>query len=110
MVATETKDTLVVTGTWSGGRVGTLHGIRGGKTAYKVTAFGSKGIAEQKSGGDYTPMLREIISFFKTGKPPVTPEHTLEIYAFMEAADESVRQGGKPVSIAELLRKNGWTK
>ena len=70
----------------------------------------SKAIAEQKSGGDYTPMLREIVAFFHTGKTPVSPELTLEIYAFMEAADESIRQGGKPISIPEYLRKNGWEK
>ena len=110
VVATDSADTIVVTGSWSGGRIGTLHGIRGGKRSYKVIAFGTKAIAEQSSGGDYTPMLREIITFFNTGKPPVSPELTLELYAFMEAADESVRQGGKPVSIAELLKKNGWVK
>ena len=69
-----------------------------------------KAIVEQKSGGDYTPMLREIVTFFRTGTPPVKPELTLEIYAFMEAADESIRQGGKPISIPDYLRKNGWRK
>lgn len=108
VVATTTEDTIVVTGTWAGGKVGTLHGIRNGKRAYKVIAFGTKAIAEQKSGGDYTPMLREIITFFNTGVPPVPPEVTLEIYAFMEAADESRRLGGKPVKIKDYLVKNGW--
>jgi len=27
----------------------------------------------------------------------------LEVLAFMEAADESKRQGGKPVSVAEVM-------
>ncbi|NNC87372.1 MAG: Gfo/Idh/MocA family oxidoreductase [Akkermansiaceae bacterium] len=107
VVRTSTGDAIVVTGTWSGGRVGTLHGIVNGKRGYKVTAFGTKGIAEQKSGGDYTPMLREIITFFRTGKPPVPPETTLEIYAFMEAADESKRRGGSRVTLAEVLEHNG---
>jgi predicted dehydrogenase len=108
VVATANEHTIVVTGTWSNGRIGTLHGIRGGKSSYKLTTFGTKAIAEQKSGGDYTPMLREIIKFFRTGKPPVAPEVTLELYAFMEAADESIRLGGNPVSLPEYLRKNGW--
>ena len=47
----------------------------------------------------------EIARFFRTGKPPVSPEETLEIYAFMEAADESKRQGGVPVSIESVLAK-----
>ena len=110
VVATETENSIVVTGKWANGRIGTLQGIRSGKSAYKVTAFGSKAIAEQRSGGDYTPMLREIVKFFRTGKPPVTPEVTLEIYAFMEAADESIRQGGKPISLPEYLSRNGWTR
>lgn len=108
VLATESEDTIVATGSWSGGRIGTLHGIRNGKKAYQVTAFGTKAIVEQKSGGDYTPMLREIITFFRTGKPPVTPQETLEIYAFMEGADESIRRGNQPVSIPQLLAKYGW--
>jgi hypothetical protein len=47
----------------------------------------------------------EIAKFFKTGKAPMTVEHTLEIYAFMEAADESLRQNGRPVSIESTLAK-----
>jgi len=35
-------------------------------------------------------------------------EETIEIYAFMEAADESKRRGGVPVSIEETLIENGW--
>jgi hypothetical protein len=31
----------------------------------------------------------------------------LELFAFMEAADESKREGGKPVSIRDVLKKNG---
>ena len=33
-----------------------------------------------------------IVKFFKTGKPPVSPEETLEIFAFMEAADETPKE------------------
>ena len=44
--------------------------------------------------GGYEPLLVEIAKFFQTGKPPVSAEETLEILAFMEAADESKRQNG----------------
>jgi hypothetical protein len=47
----------------------------------------------------------EIVKFFKTGKPPVSADETLAIYAFMEAADESKRQGGKPVTIDGVMAK-----
>jgi hypothetical protein len=49
--------------------------------------------------------VAEIAKFFQTGKPPVSAEETLEIYAFMEAADESKRQGGAPVTIATVMAK-----
>ena len=33
---------------------------------------------------------------------------TLEIYGFMEAADESKRRGGIPVSVDEVMKKAGY--
>lgn len=108
VVRVHTDNTDVVTGTWSGGRVGVLYGLRNQKTGYQVTKFGTKGIVAQKPGGDYTPMLREIIKFFQTGVAPVPAETTLEIYAFMEAADESKRRGGVPVSVRDILTANGY--
>jgi predicted dehydrogenase len=103
-----TPDTDVITGTWSGGRVGTLHALRVGPTPHKVIVFGSKKIAEQQGSGNYAPLVREIVKFFQTGIAPVSPEETIELFAFMEAADESKRQDGKPVSIADVLKKNGY--
>jgi len=105
VVRTATPDTDVVTGTWPAGQVGILIGLRKGPTPHKVIVFGTKAIAEQKGSGTYTPLLREVMKFFQTGVAPVTPEETLELFAFMEAADESKRQGGKTVSIAEVMRK-----
>jgi hypothetical protein len=102
-----TAETDIVAGAWSGGRTGALYGLRTGATPHKAIVFGSKAVAEQKGSGDYAPLVREIMKFFQTGVAPVSPEETLEIYTFMEAADESKRQGGVPVSIADVLRKNG---
>ncbi len=95
----------VVTGTWNDGRVGTFRGIREGKASYGGHAYGDKGATELGGFGGYRPLLVEIIRFFKTGKAPVSPEETLEIYAFMEAADESKRQGGVPVKLADVMEK-----
>ena len=53
----------------------------------------------------YRPLLVQIIKCFRTGKVPVGPEETLELYAFMEAADESKRQGGASVTIESVLAK-----
>jgi hypothetical protein len=48
-------------------------------------------------------MTVSIARFFDTGRPPVSPEETIEIYAFMSAADGSKAQGGRPVLIADVL-------
>ncbi len=103
-----TEHTDVVTGMWSQTRVGSLHGLRNGKTPHAVMVFGTKDVLVQSPGHTYGPLVAEIVKFFKTGMAPVSPQETLEIYAFMEAADESKRQGGKPVSMQKLLRDAGW--
>ncbi len=106
VVRTTTPDTDVVTGVWSGGRTGILLGLRTKPTPHKVTVFGSNGFAEQKSPvHSYAPLVAEIMRFFRTGQPPVSPEESLEIMAFMEAADESKRRGGQPVKLSEVMPK-----
>lgn len=94
-----TKDTDVVTGVWRDGKVGTFRGLRNASTPHQVILFGTKAVAEQKGSGDYAPLVREIMKFFQTGISPVPAEETLELFAFMEAADESKRKGGIPVKL-----------
>lgn len=110
VVRTQGADTDVVSGTWSGGRTGTFIGLRTGATPHQVTLFGTEAVAQQSGGGDYAPLVAEIVKFFQTGVAPIEPEETIELFAFMEAADESKRRGGAPVSIAETLEKAGWTE
>jgi len=107
VVCTATPETHLVTGLWHGGKIGTLRGIRGGAAPYRVTVFGSKKVLDEQLAGNYTPFLREVVKFFQTGVAPVPAEETIEIYAFMEAADESRRAGGCPVKISDVLKKNG---
>ena len=101
----QTEGTEHVTGVWNDGRIGTYRGIRAGKADYGAMVFGSKGIAPSGGYGGYEPLVVEIARFFRTGKPPVSAEETLEIFAFMEAADESKRQGGVPVTLESVLEK-----
>ncbi len=101
----QTKDTDVVTGTWKDGRVATFRGIRSGKSGYGAIAFGNKAIESQAFFGSYEPLLVEIVKFFRGGPPPVSAEETVEMFAFMEAADESKRKGGATVKIADVLAK-----
>lgn len=105
VVRTQTKDAELVTGVWAGGRIGTFRGLRAGASGYGALVFGSKGIAPSGGYAGYKPLLVEIAKFFKGGKPPVSAEETIEIMAFMEAADESKRQGGKPVTIESVMAK-----
>jgi predicted dehydrogenase len=100
-----TKDADFVTGTWKGGRIGTYRGLRAGRYDFGVVVFGSKNNLPAKLDTGYEPLVQEICKFFRTGRPPVTAEQTIEIFAFMEAADESKRQGGAPVALESVLTR-----
>jgi hypothetical protein len=100
-----TPGTDLAAGVWSDGRVGTFRGIRAGSGGYGGTAFGETGVEQIGPYGGYRPLMVEIVKFFRTGQAPVSAEETIEIFAFMEAADESKRQGGKPVDIKTVLDK-----
>ncbi len=92
---------IVVTGKWKNGAVGVFREGKG----YGGTAKGDKAEGPVGSYDTYRPLVVEIVKFFKTKKVPVSPAETLEIYAFMEAADESKRQSGAKISIAETLHE-----
>ncbi|MEX2560775.1 MAG: Gfo/Idh/MocA family oxidoreductase [Pirellulales bacterium] len=96
-------DTDLVTGVWKDGRIGTYRGLRGGAQPYGALVFGEKGVVPSGTYAGYEPLVVEIARFFKTGVPPVSPEETIEIFAFMEAADESKRQGGAPVTLESVI-------
>lgn len=102
---TQTDNFELVTGVWNDGRIGTFRGIRAGKGGYGGTAFGTKGVADVGSYNGYDPLLVEIVKFFQGGDVPVAAEETINLYAFMEAADESKRQGFVPVKIADVMKK-----
>lgn len=100
-------DADVVVGLWEDGRLGTFRGTRSGKHLYGGTAFGENGNALLGPFESYKPLLKEIINFFETGKLPVTAEETLEICAFIEAADESKRQNGATITLESMRKRAG---
>lgn len=104
VVRTQTPGADVVTGTWKDGRIGTFRGIRAGSGGYGGTAFGTKGTASAGQYDGYKPLVVEIVKFFRSGEPPVSAEETTDLYAFMEAADESKRQGFVPVKVADVMK------
>jgi predicted dehydrogenase len=100
-----TEKTDIVVGVWNDGRIGTFRGTRSGTYGIGGTAFGEKGnlILGEEQG--YNPLLLKIVDFFNTGVVPVTAEQTLEICAFMEAAEISKHKGGDSVEIEEVMQK-----
>ena len=101
----QTEGTDVAVGVWKDGRIGIFRGIRQGKQTYGAVVFGAKGTVLAPGYEGYEPLVSQIATFFKTHKPPVTSEETIELMTFMEAADESNRQGGKPVKLETVLKK-----
>jgi len=107
VVRTHTGDTDVITGVWADGRVATVRGNRYMKHEFSTIEFGTDAIVEARPAEGYGGMLTQIIKFYRTGISPVSHAETIEILTFMEAADESRRRGGAPVSLAEVLKANG---
>src|SRR5262245_11348892 len=113
---THTAGADVVTGRWKDGRIGTMRGNREDRN-YGAVVFGAKGVVNSKDAGEeakradanqaarssYYGGVSAIVKFFQTKTPPVQPEETLEIIAFMEAADISKARGGAPVALSEVM-------
>jgi hypothetical protein len=97
---------IEVVGLWDHGRKGIFHEDK------DFHGFAKSERAEAPAGffDGYLPLVKEIMNFFETGVAPVKPEETLEIFAFMEAADQSKRDGGRPVKIAEVLKQGEAAK
>jgi predicted dehydrogenase len=101
-----TAATDVATGVWADGRTGVVYGYRDGKSLYRVTVFGTTAVRDQEDGHDYAPLLKEVVEFFRTRQSPVPIAETIELMAFMEAADESKRQSGAQVSLKDVIARN----
>lgn len=96
----------VVTGRWKDGRIGVFRGIREGAATYGAVVFGSKAVlaTNPPMKTDYRGLVVEIVTFFQAGVPPVSAEETLEILAFMTAADASKVRNGAAVALGEFLQ------
>ena len=92
----------VIIGKWSEGRIGTYKGDVHGRQFYGGTAFGTDGVLPVGPFAGYAGLAEVIVQFFGDKKSPVEEKETIEIYAFMEAADESKRQNGEWVDLKGL--------
>jgi predicted dehydrogenase len=105
---THTEGADVVVGHWKDGRVGVVRGTRDSASTYGQVVFGPKAIvsappaAPETKRSSYYGLITAVIEFFKTGTSPVPIDETLEIMAFMQAADVSKSRGGAAVALAEV--------
>lgn len=81
----------VVTGHWADGRVATLRGIRTGRADYGFVGFAEREVKSVVVGTRfiYRELLKKIVETFEKKTPAVPPAETLEIMAFLEAANKS---------------------
>jgi hypothetical protein len=85
----------VITGHWKDGRVGTVRTLlpSGG---YGAVVFGDKEVWQSPASTrfSYAPTVRAVMELVKTRRPPVDNNITMEIFAFMEAANRSKQDNG----------------
>jgi predicted dehydrogenase len=100
----------VVTCQWRDGRTGIVRTIREGASPYGQVVFGAKGVVSSMppdpaapKRSSYHGLLSAVVEFFRTGVSPVPLDETLEMMAFMEAADISKSRNGAPVAISDVL-------
>ncbi len=98
-----TNGAIEVVGNWRGGRTGIYRQDLAKK--YHGTAEGQKGEAPVGTYDGYAPLAVEIMKFFQTGMSPVKPEETIELFAFMTAAQESKDKGGAVVRLDQVMPK-----
>jgi predicted dehydrogenase len=103
---TYTPDQDEITCRWSDGRIGTVRALRPYSDFGAVVFSKDNKVLQSppKFEYSYVPLVKEIVQFFQTGKPPVDPEETLEIFAFLDAAQKSREQNGAPVKLRQMKR------
>lgn len=102
---TSTPNYDVAVGVWENGKIGVFRGQRAGAQPYGGMVFGSKGADLAGKYDGYKPLCDEICKFFLTGKTPIEPRETLEIMAFMTAADVSKTLNGQHVTLESVIEE-----
>jgi virulence factor len=99
---THEKDVDVATGQWSDGRVATVRGIRKGKGDYGCVVFTKDAVKALPLSTKfiYRELAKQIVAFFTTKKPPVESAVTVEMMAFIEAANKSGMNHGAGEKVA----------
>lgn len=95
----------VVIGDWGDGRVGLLRGTRAGAGQFGCVVHTDKAVkasVAQATPPYYYLMLQAVLAFFHSGQSPITVTDSYEIVAFLEAAERSRAQSGKPIALETL--------
>ncbi|HZT79015.1 MAG TPA: Gfo/Idh/MocA family oxidoreductase [Gemmataceae bacterium] len=102
VTCTYEKGAEVVTGQWQDGRLGSVRGIRAGKSDYGAVAFAEKGVRSVPIGTKYIyrELLKKIVEMFQAKKSPLDVAVTVEIVAFIEAARKSAANHGAGETLA----------
>jgi len=97
---TELADAVI--GIWEDGRIGTMYGHQIEKgPGFGCTVFFEGGAAQGMPSDEppaYALLAQQYMEFFRTRRPPIDPAETVEIVAFLEAANQS-RETGEPVTL-----------
>ena len=98
---THAADADVVVGRWKDGRLGSVRSLRPYGEFGAVVFRSNQKIVQSptKSVDSYRPLLVEIVKFFETKQPPFPNGDTLEMFAFMDAAQRSLAAGGAPMKL-----------
>jgi len=95
-------DTDVAIGAWDDGRTAVMRGTRFDKGAFGCivhTDQGARcGLAETKPPYYYL-LLQRVMAFFESGVSPIEIDETLNLVAFLEAAESSCQLEGAAVEI-----------
>jgi virulence factor len=102
VTCTHERDVDVVTGQWKDGRLGTVRGVRSGKSGYGCLVFAEQGVQAVPIDTKYIyrELLKKIVEMFQTKRAPLDIAVTVEIVAFIEAALRSGHNHGAGESLA----------
>jgi len=90
----------MIVGRWKNGRIGTVRTLRPyGQWGGFVIRPKQMVSIHAATTLRYGPIVRQIVTFFQTGKPPAPNDETLEMFAFMDAAQRSKAATGQPMPL-----------